>query len=286
MEVFFNKTSIGYKHIKEGKPCQDYSDYYKNDECTILTACDGHGGALYIRSDRGAKFASAAAIKVLKRHLLQKIPKKYPNELIDKIRLEILCEWNNLVEQDYAIYPFEEGEMASLTSEQKFELEGDYTLAYGTTLHAVCITDELCCCVSIGDGGIFYVTDDGVFGSAFQDDDNEPVANMTYSLCSENAFNKIDIQYLVMLKGYVTGIVLCTDGATNPYLSYDNFTKSFLAPMLKKVDKDGNEVIPELMGFIDKLGGKIGTGDDVSVALYYRRSTDEHKSSNGGFILK
>lgn len=75
MEVFFNKTSIGYKHIKEGKPCQDYSDCYKNDECTILTACDGHGGALYIRSDRGAKFASAAAIKVLKRHLLQKIPK-------------------------------------------------------------------------------------------------------------------------------------------------------------------------------------------------------------------
>lgn len=286
MEVFFNKSSTGFKHTEVGKPCQDYSDCFHNDECTIITACDGHGGALYIRSDRGAKFASEAAISVLKRHLIRKIPAKYPNELVDKIRLEILCEWNNLVEKDYAQCPFKEQELLGLAPEQRFELEGDYTLAYGTTLHAACITDEVCCCVSIGDGGIFYVTEDGDSGSVFPDDDNEPVANMTYSLCSENAYTKIAVQYLVMLKGYVNGILLCTDGVTNPYLSYENFTKSFLAPIVKKLEAEGNKAIPELISFVDKLGSKIGTGDDVSVALYYRRSMDEHKSSDGGFVLK
>ena len=62
----YHCTSIGYSHIKANKVCQDYSDSCEDEERKIVTACDGHGGALYVRSDRGSRFASEAAISVLK----------------------------------------------------------------------------------------------------------------------------------------------------------------------------------------------------------------------------
>ena len=50
MCVFFTKTAIGANHLKNGLPCQDHSASYHDEERTIVTVCDGHGGALYIRS--------------------------------------------------------------------------------------------------------------------------------------------------------------------------------------------------------------------------------------------
>ena len=66
MIAYFTKTSIGYSHIKENKVCQDYSASYHDEERTIITACDGHGGDIYVRSHLGSKFASNAVIKVLR----------------------------------------------------------------------------------------------------------------------------------------------------------------------------------------------------------------------------
>ena len=58
MIAYFTKTNIGYSHLKANKRCQDYSACYHDEERTIITACDGHGGALYVRSHLGSKFAS------------------------------------------------------------------------------------------------------------------------------------------------------------------------------------------------------------------------------------
>ena len=64
MVAYFTKTNIGYLHIKENLPCQDYSSCYHDEERTILTACDGHGGKTYIRSHVGSRYASNAIITV------------------------------------------------------------------------------------------------------------------------------------------------------------------------------------------------------------------------------
>ena len=66
MSIFFTKTSIGYSHVTANKRCQDFSASYSDEERTIVTACDGHGGNAYIRSHLGAKFASKAVIDVLR----------------------------------------------------------------------------------------------------------------------------------------------------------------------------------------------------------------------------
>lgn len=61
----FHKSIKGASHILSGKPCQDYSDVFQNDEMKILVVCDGHGGSTYIRSDVGAKIATEITIQLL-----------------------------------------------------------------------------------------------------------------------------------------------------------------------------------------------------------------------------
>ena len=65
MTEHFNVTSIGYSHVKSGKVCQDFSSSYSDRERTIITACDGHGGEVYIRSHKGSKFASLSILRAM-----------------------------------------------------------------------------------------------------------------------------------------------------------------------------------------------------------------------------
>ena len=54
MTTFFTKTAIGFSHVVENKVCQDFSASYHDEERTIITACDGHGGDIYVRSHLGS----------------------------------------------------------------------------------------------------------------------------------------------------------------------------------------------------------------------------------------
>ncbi len=54
----FHKSVIGASHTRSGKPCQDFSMSYCDDNVTILIVCDGHGGSTYCRSDKGARIAA------------------------------------------------------------------------------------------------------------------------------------------------------------------------------------------------------------------------------------
>ena len=66
MNKFYTVTNRGYLHKKEGKPCQDYSLCYHDEEKTIIAVADGHGGKAYIRSNRGSRFACEAVLNVFK----------------------------------------------------------------------------------------------------------------------------------------------------------------------------------------------------------------------------
>ncbi len=54
----FHKSVIGASHMRSGKPCQDFSVSYSDNNVTILIVCDGHGGNTYCRSDKGARIAA------------------------------------------------------------------------------------------------------------------------------------------------------------------------------------------------------------------------------------
>ena len=62
--IIFNVTKMGASHVKNGKPCQDYSLSWESEDKQVQVAivCDGHGGNTYVRSDVGARLAAEIAL--------------------------------------------------------------------------------------------------------------------------------------------------------------------------------------------------------------------------------
>lgn len=261
MVRFFTKTAIGYSHVKSGKICQDFSASYHDDERTIVTACDGHGGNIYIRSDRGSKFASESIINVFKRVDRGIFYRASREEIEKKLRLEILCEWNALVERDLAQKPIAKRETGDLNEEKMFRLKTDPQVAYGTTLNGAMIFGNKLFCASLGDGGCFTIRHGEVL-PVFADDSEENVANLTYSMCQTDAFKHLFVKIIDL--PMVDGAIVFTDGLINPYRSLENFSSALVKPVVAKLLSGKAE---EIDCFITEMGAKIGIGDDVSVGI-------------------
>ena len=261
MSIFFTKTEIGHSHINTGKRCQDFSASYNDEERTIVTACDGHGGNVYIRSHLGSKFASNAVIDVLREIERTAFYKAKKEAVIENIRLNILCRWNSLVEGHLSKNPIRMSEVTEFTEAEILSLRKNPIKAYGTTLNAAMILGTKLICVSIGDGGCFLVKS-GVVTPAFAEDEDEPVANITYSLCQDDAFSHLQVS-VHELSAY-DGAVVCTDGMINPYQNLTNFSTGLIAPAIATLSVGKNK---SLEAFVSEVGTKLGTGDDVSLGI-------------------
>ena len=261
MSIFFTKTEVGYSHINTGKRCQDFSASYSDEERTIVTACDGHGGNVYIRSHLGSKFASNAVIDVLREIERTAFYKAKKEAVIENIRLNILCRWNALAEGHLAKNPIRMSEASGLTEPEILSLRKNPIKAYGTTLNAAMILGTKLICVSIGDGGCFLVKG-GVVTRAFAEDEDEPVANITYSLCQDDAFSHLLVS-VHELSAY-DGAVVCTDGMINPYQNLTNFSTGLIAPAIATLNVGKSK---SLEAFVSEVGTKLGTGDDVSLGI-------------------
>lgn len=64
--LMFNKSIRGASHIRSGKPCQDFSLSYDDENIKILVVCDGHGGSTYFRSNIGAEIAAKVCLENLR----------------------------------------------------------------------------------------------------------------------------------------------------------------------------------------------------------------------------
>ena len=259
--IKFNKSVKGYSHIKANKPCQDHSTLYCDKTRLIMTCNDGHGGDVYIRSEKGSEFASKAIYKIF-----SKLDIKSMNESrFDKIRYNILIEWNKLVELDLSCNPITDEELIDLTEEEKELVIQNPYKAYGTTLSGALLIDNYLLLIHLGDGEIFLLKDENII-NPFIEDEEEPVANITYSMCGDDAFKHMKLQ-VVDFNNY-DGVLLSTDGLVNPYQSYPNFLESFIKPVLTDIKEKHNT--KSLNEFVIDLANKLGTGDDVSIALIYK----------------
>ena len=68
----FNTSILGASHVKDNKPCQDYSVAWQSEEdgAVVLIVCDGHGSDTYVRSDVGSRLAGEIALEAVKRFIL------------------------------------------------------------------------------------------------------------------------------------------------------------------------------------------------------------------------
>ncbi len=261
MVKYFTKTAIGYSHIRAGKVCQDYSACYHDDKRTIVTACDGHGGEIYVRSDRGSRFASEAIVNVFKKVEKSALYRADREKTEKKLRLEILCEWNALVDRDLSHKSISKRETAGLNEDKIFRLKSDPQVAYGTTLNGAMIFGNKLICVSLGDGGCFVFKRGEVF-PVFDDNSDENVANLTYSMCQADAFDHLSVKIIDL--SAADGVIVFTDGLINPYRSLENFGDALVCPVVSKLIAGKTT---EISDFITDMGEKIGIGDDVSVGI-------------------
>lgn len=267
MYYIFNKTCIGYSHLKNKKPCQDYSASYKDNERYIITCCDGHGGAQYIRSQFGSKAASEAVMNVFKtidKSFLRGVDN---DKLADKIKLLILCEYNKLIEREITNRPIRKKELEGLKEEQVDALVFNPAKAFGTTLSGAMIYKNNVIVVSIGDTEALGIRH-GELVRLF-DNSADPAGNITYSMCQEDAYQYLRVAVIPSNK--LDGVLLCTDGLSSPFLTYDNFTKSFVKPTVKKVILTKSTVDIEKQ--IEDIALSLGVGDDVSLSFILNKKT-------------
>ena len=267
----YNKTCIGYAHAREKKTCQDYSASFRDNDRLIITCCDGHGGDLYVRSRLGSHFASNALISTLTsfdKSILRSYPEK---EIEDQIRMQVLCEWNRQVEESISKFKLRASETKKLKEEQKEILMKYPAKAYGTTLSGAVLIGKKLIVVSIGDGECLLLKK-GEMEKVFNTDD-DPAGNITYSMCQEDAYKYIRVRILDFSS--YDGILLCTDGLSSPYQSYQNLKESMIDRlMLEMIEGNGMNYASTL---VSELATSKGVGDDVSLAFII---DDEAKQKN------
>ena len=267
MYYVFNRSCIGYSHIKNNKPCQDYSASYKDNERIIVTCCDGHGGAQYVRSQLGSKAASESVMNVFKSVNKSFFRKLNEEQIKEKIKLLILCEYNKLIERELSRKPIRKSEMVGLNEDQVDTLMFNPSKAYGTTLSGAMLYKNRLYVVSIGDTESLGVKN-GEIANIF-DKTNDPVGNVTYSMCQEDAYQYLKVE--ILKANELDAIFLCTDGLSSPYQSYENFTNSFIRPTVRRVLNSKSLVNVE--NNIDKVALELGVGDDVSLAFILNGQT-------------
>lgn len=258
----FHVTSIGYSHVKSGKVCQDHSSAFSDGERAVITACDGHGGEIYIRSHKGSQFASHAMLRTMLsvESLLSR--KCSAEELANNLKLNVLCEWNRLVREDLTKHPIRKSEVKQHTEEQINILRKNPVKAYGSTLTGAMQLGSRLFCVQLGDGGCFLLRSDGKIVPAFSESEDEPVANLTYSLCGEDAFSHMHAAIFDMRQ--CDGVLLCTDGILASYQTIENFKRYFMRPVIHHASLRNTR---EITNFVQTLGTRSGVGDDVSLAM-------------------
>ena len=70
--MVFNTSILGASHVKDNKPCQDYSVAWQSEEdgAVVLIVCDGHGSDTYVRSDVGSRLAGEITLEAVKMFIL------------------------------------------------------------------------------------------------------------------------------------------------------------------------------------------------------------------------
>jgi hypothetical protein len=225
----------------------------------IAAVADGHGGARYVRSQRGSQLAVDAVIE----HLAPVLAAAPASRLLQREIPALVERWRSAVDADHRARPFTGEERARAGGAA---LDGEPRHAYGATLLMAVVSDEGIELAQIGDGDVLV----RAHGFATRPVPGDPrlVAGETTSLCLDTAVDDFRFAW-VPASAEPDVVVLATDGYGN----------SFADP------EWWHGVIDDLAGFVAdndfaQLAERFPSwlaesafvgGDDVSAALLVRQ---------------
>ena len=297
-KMVFNATALGAGHIKENKPCQDYSVSWqaKNSDAVVLVVCDGHGGDTYVRSDVGSRLAGEIALKCVQmffpskdfdwicghkgavvsceaeEYRAQRIGIHEQNAVFQALFRTIYDRWEYAIEEDAKKNPF--------TEEEKKRL-GDKSLvkAYGTTLMVYAQTERFWFAFQIGDGRMVACDADGVWRQIVPWDE-DCFLNHTTSLCTPNPVSRF--RYAFDGTGSKPmAVFCCSDGVEDSFGDYEVAPErlhGYFDSLAEVFVKDGKALTLERLNeFLPRLS-EAGSKDDMSIAGFlYPRAFKEDK---------
>lgn len=319
--AFFAESVQGASHIKkeiaeENKetgrkfPCQDKSfsapfpesDFHRTN-FSLTAVCDGHGGAAYFRSEKGASFAIDCMKKILPQHI-DSIAGNLCEDSIRAIIPPFLAAWKDAVDLDLEKNPITETEYRFLEADDKAAAERyragkDLHAIYGATFLAFVKANNFWFALQIGDGDIAVEVPDPESENKWTvvlpvPEDERNFLNQTTSLCDTNA----EHEFRVVFKNQKSRAALCsTDGLANSFAG-DNQLFSFYKKVLRLFrnydfadaengeadDKDyvniakkrASLAVNEIRTSLPDIS-KRGSGDDITLAGFVDIDTDSLK---------
>lgn len=270
----------GASHERSGQPNQDAIERFpaSGDSLPlILAVSDGHGGAKYFRSGKGARFAVDAAINTLSQfhENLASFLTSSRTGLEEHLTKSLVNTWRSEVYSHFQGEPFTDEDLRLLEEKEgpaaRQIVEDNPVLAYGATILAVMITESFIAFLQLGDGDILLtISEQGKPDSVFPVN-SKHFANETTSLCSSNAW--CDFQFHIekvspspLLPAL---ILLSTDGYKDSFSSDEEFRKvgSDLFEMIHSNKLE--EIKSNLPDWLSEAS-RIGSGDDITLGILYR----------------
>ena len=230
----FAKSVQGASHIRKEEreeniaigrkfPCQDksFSEYVAADSSHktgywLTVVCDGHGGAPYFRSERGAELAIESIQKILPERI-DYIAENLTKENILSVVPSFLITWRDTIVSDIAQNPITETEykfleMDDVHAAERYKAGEDLHSIYGATFLCFVSAENFWFALQIGDGDIAVHSEKGFFMPVPEDERN--FLNQTTSLCDNDAENEFRVAFGVQ---NIDAVLCSTDGIANSF---------------------------------------------------------------------
>lgn len=285
----FHFESIGASHLKKGTVCQDAGAASEAEDYRLAVVCDGHGGEDYFRSDRGSRMAVQAFCECVEKafspqprkwlrrkaaHLKNKATdfaealnacttQKEIDEQLAWFARSVVARWNLLVEEDLAVNPFREEELAAISDKAKARYEAGEGLhkAYGTTLLGAVLTEDFWFGIHIGDGKCVVFDSDGNPAEPIPWDE-QCFLNTTTSICDSAALQEFRFFFNRALP---TAIFVGSDGIDDCFADEERLYNFYRVVLTSFATEETERAQRELKEYLPVLSAK-GSGDDMSIA--------------------
>jgi len=285
----FAASVHGKKYLERRWPCQDSSSVLEFDSVQAVAVADGHGGKDYFRSETGARLAVKTAFEQIKLFCNGIDADEYFSDSgIKSFEFRLHDEWLNAVKKHWRDNPVSDAEIRWQTVSDKYKArylsdERYIPAAYGTTLICAVSIGSQVLIVHIGDGSSVVLQQNGEFAMPVPPD-AENFANVTTSLCDDDACNKFRHAVLDCDDNSPlapVAIFLSTDGLDDCYPILNNeqwLYKLYADTIVDSMIKNGVAVtrealVKELLPYMTEHG----SNDDISLAYLVTKDRNSLK---------
>lgn len=267
-------STQGSDHIRRGIPCEDSGLVYESDACRIFAVADGHGDSNCPRSSFGSKAACEIAVSEMKEFCSAIMDNTWESRLfadnkdteslVRQLFVSIMAKWIRKVNEDIDANPLTEEERAGCERYiERYDRGERLEHIYGTTLIAGLLTERYLLLLQQGDGRCVVFHQDGSVSEPIPWDE-KCFANVTTSLCDEDAIQRFRYCVINMERDPIIACLAGSDGVEDSYLSKE-LMYSYYRDLLTYAGANGafatNEYLSETLPEFSKKG----SGDDVTI---------------------